>query len=78
MDILSIEDQLKDFLIPRKPEETFINNLEEKLKKKYSVIVEYPDYMLPIVILSSGLLVGILIMWGLFRLYKLIFYHQRK
>jgi len=67
-----LENDLGRLLSPVMPSSDFINDLNEKLREKASIVVEYPDYVLPLIIISGGLFIGVLIIWGLARVFSLI------
>ena len=67
-----IENELGRLLNPVMPSRDFINDLNENLREKASIIVEYPDYVLPLIVISGGLFLGVLLIWGLARLFSKI------
>jgi len=67
-----LENELDDILNPVVPSKDFINELQTRLKLKNPVMVEYPNYLLPIILISTGLFFGIVIIWGLNKIYQLI------
>ena len=73
IDTFHIENRLGNVFNPVLPSTEFINDLQDKLKRKANVIVEYPNYVLPLIIISGGLFIGILLVWGLARLFSTIF-----
>ena len=60
---LEIEKDLDEILSPIQPSKDFVDDLNQKLRVKSQVVVEYPNYFLPIVVLSSGLFIGIAVFW---------------
>ena len=62
---LEIEKDLDKILSPIQPSNDFVDDLNQKLRAKSRVVVEYPNYFLPIVVLSSGLFIGIAVFWVL-------------
>ncbi len=72
IDNTKLENELDDALNPVLPSRDFINELQTRLKLKNPVMVEYPNYLLPIILLSTGLFLGIAIIWGIKKIYQLI------
>jgi len=72
IDNTKLENKLNGFLNPVSPSRDFINELQTRLKLKNPVIVEYPNYLLPIVLISTGLFFGIGIFWGIKKIFRLI------
>ena len=68
-----LENELSDVLNPVLPSRDFIYELQARLRVKNPIVVEYPNYLLPIIIISTGLFFGIAIIWGLNWIYKFIF-----
>ena len=62
---LEIEKDLDEILSPIQPSNDFVDDLNQKLLTKSQVVVEYPNYYLPIVVLFSGLFIGIAVFWVL-------------
>jgi len=67
-----LENELNDLLNPVLPSKDFIKELQARLRLKNTVAVEYPNYLLPIILISTGLFFGIAIIWGLKKIYQLI------
>ena len=67
-----LESKLDQVLNPVIPSYDFVSDLQERLNKKAKIIVEYPNYSIPLVVISGGLFIGVLITWGLSKLYKLV------
>lgn len=72
IDNTKLENELGDVLNPVVPSKDFINELQTRLKLKNSIVVEYPNYLLPIILISTGLFFGIGFIWGLNKIYQLI------
>jgi len=72
IDNIKLENELDDALNPVLPSRDFINKLQTRLRLKNPVVVEYPNYLLPIFLLSTGLFLGIAIIWGINKIYQLI------
>jgi hypothetical protein len=56
-----MDEKLEKLLQPVSPNSTFIANLQEKLVSRANVSIEYPNYLLIIIILGSGLAVGLIL-----------------
>ena len=72
IDNKELENELDDALNPVLPSKDFINGLQTRLRLKNPVVMEYPNYALPIILISTGLFFGIAIIWGLNKIYQLI------
>ncbi len=72
IDNKKLENELGDALNPILPSKDFINELQTRLRLKNPVVMEYPNYLLPIFLISTGLFFGIAIIWGLNKIYQLI------
>ena len=66
-----LENKLNHLLNPVLPSRDFIKELQTRLKSKGSVALEYPNYLLSIILISTGLFFGIVILWGLKYFYHL-------
>ena len=67
-----LEKELKGFLNPITPSNDFVEYLQNRLKSKAEVVVEYPNYMLSIIFIFSGFAFGIVVLWFLRKLYKIV------
>jgi len=72
IDNKKLENELEEALNPVLPSKDFINELQKRLRLKNPVVMEYPNYLLPIFLISTGLFFGIAIIWGLNKIYQLI------
>lgn len=72
IDNTKLENELNGFLNPVSPSRDYINELQTRLRLKNPVVVEYPNYLLPIVLVSTGLFIGIGIIWGIQKIFRLI------
>jgi hypothetical protein len=72
IDNKKLENELGDALNPILPSKDFINELQTRLRLKNPVVMEYPNYLLPIFLISTGLFFGIAIIWGINKIYQLI------
>lgn len=77
IDITKLENELEDLLNPVLPSKDFIDKLRARLSMKNPVMVEFPNYLLPIILISTGLLFGLVIFWGLRRIYFLFISPKR-
>jgi len=71
-DKTKLENELDDLLNPVLPSRDFINELHTRLRLKNPIAVEYPNYLLPIILISTGLFFGIAIIWGFRKIYQLV------
>jgi hypothetical protein len=55
IDNKKLENELDDVLNPVIPSRNFVNELQTRLRLKNPVVVEYPNYLLPIILISTGL-----------------------
>ena len=69
IDNTKLEDKLDDILNPVYPSSDFIDELQTRLRLKNPIDVEYPNYLLPIIIISTGLFFGIALIWGLNKIH---------
>ncbi len=70
---IKLENELDNLLNPVLPSKDFIDELQTRLRSKTSVVVEYPNYLLPIILISIGLFLGVAIIWVINKINKLIF-----
>ena len=76
-DHTKLENELDDLLNPVLPSKDFIDKLQSRLSLKNPVMVEYPNYMLPILLLTTGLIFGLVLFWGLRKIFQLILSPKR-
>jgi hypothetical protein len=69
---LKLENDLNEVFNPIIPSNNFIDELHNRLKSKADIIVEYPNYMLPVILIFSGLVLGVALLWVLSKFFKLI------
>ena len=67
-----MERKLAGALNPVFPNSKYIEELQKKLLSKPDVSVEYPNYLLPVLLLSSGLVAGVALIMVLNRIFKTI------
>jgi len=67
-----LEKKLAGALNPVFPNSKFIDDLHKRLVSKPDVSVEYPNYLFPILLLSSGLMFGVVLIVVLNNIFKTI------
>jgi hypothetical protein len=60
-DILIIEKRLDSILRPVNPEESYITDLKERLKRDPGISIDKPDYILVLFIIGSFFIFGLII-----------------
>jgi len=70
LDTVGLEQRLGSLLSPVTPQNDFVNDLQERLKKKGLVVIEKPDYLFLFLFIFSGLFIGIFIYWILKKIVK--------
>lgn len=73
-----MDEKLEKLLQPVSPNSTFIANLQEKLVSRANVSIEYPNYLLIIIILGSGLAVGLILVIFIYRIIRTLTGKNRK
>ena len=68
-----LERELIELLNPVQPSNDFIDELQKKLRIRNLVNIEYPNILLTIILISSGLFLGIAVIWGLSKIFKVVF-----
>jgi hypothetical protein len=66
-----LENDLQGFLNPKTPSKDFIEDLQNRLRSKAEIVVEYPNYYFSLAIVFSGLVIGIGVLWLLRKVYRL-------
>lgn len=66
----NLEKKLHGVLNPVTPRPSYINELQNRLTTKPKVIVEYPNYLITVLVLSSGLAFGSLLIFLLNKIFK--------
>ena len=69
---LELENDLIGVLNPIAPSNNFIDELHNRLKLKSEIVVEYPNYMLPVILICSGLFLGVALLWVLRKIIKIV------
>ena len=72
IDNTKLENELDDVLNPVLPSKDFINELQTRLNIKNPVMVEELLGLNPAQRISNGLFFGIVIIWGLNKIYQLV------
>ena len=67
-----MEEKLNRVLNPVLPRNNYVEELQKKLTSSTDVIIEYPNYAMIILILSSGLAFGVALIFLLSKLFKSI------
>ena len=62
-DALIIEEHLKSLLHPVVPEEDFVSNLQDRLRKNAAIAIERKDYLVLVLLVLSGLIFGAILFW---------------
>jgi hypothetical protein len=68
-----IEKKLDGALNPVPPRRNYVEELQKRLSSKAEVSVEYPNYLITVLTLSSGLVIGAFLMVFLNKMFKLIY-----
>jgi len=71
-----IEQQLGDVLHPVTPEKEFISSLQDKLKASANIVVENPNYFVIVLLIVSGLFIGVVVLWVLKKIFDLSRRHE--
>lgn len=70
-EINTLEQQLDAVLNPVSPQIDFVDDLQNRLRQKALIAIEKPDYMVLVLLVLSGLIVGVVLLWllqGIFNL----------
>jgi hypothetical protein len=54
-----MEKKLDKLLSPVTPNSTYVNDLQKRLTSKAEISVEYPNYLLVLIVIGSGLAFGL-------------------
>ena len=54
-----MEKKLDKLLSPVTPSSTYVNDLQKRLTSKAEISVEYPNYLLVLIVIGSGLALGL-------------------
>lgn len=67
-----IEKKLDGVLNPVLPNSNYIEELQDRLTSKTEVSVEYPNYLLTVLTITSGLMIGVVTIFVLDKIFKTI------
>ena len=67
-----LEKKLNSVLNPVLPKNNYVEELQKKLTSNTEVAIEYPNYALITLIMSSGLVIGATLIFVLSKLFKSI------
>ncbi len=67
----NMEEKLEGMLNPVAPRSSYINELQHRLTRTPEISVEYPNYLVSILVLSSGFVVGTLLLFVVSKLIRL-------
>lgn len=67
-----LESKLQKAFNPIAPRTSYVEELKHKLASKAEVSVEYPNYLILILVLSSGLLIGVMLIMFLNNLFNML------
>jgi len=65
-----LEKSLDEILNPVDPQDSYVVNLYNRLSVKPEVTVEYPNFILAIAVLSTGLFLGATFIWLITRVQR--------
>jgi hypothetical protein len=68
----NLEEKLEGILNPVAPRSSYVTELQNRLTKPAEISVEYPNYLIFILVLSSGFVLGALFLAVLGKLYRLL------
>jgi hypothetical protein len=67
----NLEEKLEGLLNPVTPSSAYIDELQNRLTKTPEVVVEYPNYLISILVLSSGFVLGTLLLFFLSKIFRM-------
>jgi hypothetical protein len=67
----NLEEKLEGLLSPVAPRSSYINELQSRLTRAPEVSVEYPNYLISILVLSTGFVLGSVLLFLLSRIFRL-------
>ena len=67
----NLEEKLEGLLSPVAPSSSYINELQSRLTKTPEVVVEYPNYLISVLVLSSGFVLGTLLLFFLSKIFRM-------
>ena len=69
---VNMEEKLEGILSPVAPRSSYVDELQNRLTQPAEISVEYPNYLIFILVLSSGFLAGALLLAMLGKIYRLV------
>lgn len=66
----ALENKLNKVFNPVAPRKSYVDELKRRLTSRAEVSVEYPNYFILILTISSGLLIGVVLIMFLNKLFK--------
>lgn len=67
----NLEERLEGMLNPVAPRSSYINELQNRLTHRPEISVEYPNYLISILVLSSSFALGTLLLFVVSKLIRL-------
>jgi|LDZU01.1.fsa_nt_gi hypothetical protein len=67
-----LEKKLDGIFNPVSPRSSYVDDLQKRLTANSDVAIEYPNYFILGLVLSSGLLIGLLLFTFLNKIFKII------
>lgn len=58
-----LEQVLGIALNPITPTNDFVSDLQERLRRNALVAIEHPDYLIIVILIISGLFIGVILIW---------------
>lgn len=68
----NLEEKLEGLLNPVAPRSSYITELQSRLTKPSEVSVEYPNYLISILVLSTGFMLGSVLLFLLSKIFRLL------
>jgi len=68
----NLEEKLEGLLNPVAPRSSYITELQSRLIKPSEVSVEYPNYLISILVLSTGFMLGSVLLFLLSKIFRLL------
>ncbi len=66
---MNLEKKLDGILNPVSPRSSYINELQNRLTKEPEISVEYPNYLISVLVISSSFVLGSLLLFLLNRIF---------
>lgn len=68
----ALENKLNKAFNPVAPRKSYVEDLKQRLTSRAEVSIEYPNYVILILTISSGLLIGVMLIMFLNKLFKVL------